>query len=75
MDNTFFCSLLVTREQGACRWRMPVLMRSVLQYTKAMRLFQDEPRWTPLNRGEETDQNKYRQEYLKTRSSVAAPSA
>ncbi|KAL0262217.1 1,2-dihydroxy-3-keto-5-methylthiopentene dioxygenase [Diplodia seriata] len=38
-------------------------------YTKAMRLFQDEPKWTPLNRGEETEQNKFRQDYLKSRSS------
>lgn len=37
------------------------------QYTKAMRLFKEDPKWTPLNRGEETDKNQYRQEYLKTR--------
>ncbi|CBY01178.1 hypothetical protein LEMA_P023080.1 [Plenodomus lingam JN3] len=34
-------------------------------YTKAMRLFKDEPKWTPLNRGNETDENPYRKEYLK----------
>ncbi|KAF2086846.1 1,2-dihydroxy-3-keto-5-methylthiopentene dioxygenase [Saccharata proteae CBS 121410] len=39
-------------------------------YTKAMRLFQDEPKWTPLQRGEETEVNKYRQEYLKSRDGV-----
>ncbi|KAI4723928.1 1,2-dihydroxy-3-keto-5-methylthiopentene dioxygenase [Aureobasidium sp. EXF-10728] len=38
-----------------------------LQYTKAMRLFKDEPKWTPLQRGAETDENNYRKEYLKSR--------
>ncbi|KAH3904151.1 1,2-dihydroxy-3-keto-5-methylthiopentene dioxygenase [Parastagonospora nodorum] len=41
-------------------------------YTKAMRLFKDEPKWTPLNRGEETDENQFRQEYLKLRQGLAA---
>lgn len=36
----------------------------LLQYTKAMRLFKEDPKWTPLQRGEETDQNQYRKEYL-----------
>jgi 1,2-dihydroxy-3-keto-5-methylthiopentene dioxygenase len=39
------------------------------KYTKAMRLFKDDPKWTPLTRGEETDSNEFRQEYLKTRES------
>ncbi|KAM3417851.1 Acireductone dioxygenase [Cercospora zeina] len=40
-------------------------------YTKAMRLFKEDPKWTPLNRGEETDANGFRKEYLKTRETLA----
>jgi len=36
-------------------------------YIKAMRLFKDEPKWTPLNRGEETDMNLHRKNYLESR--------
>jgi len=36
-------------------------------YTKAMRLFKDQPKWTPLNRGNETDQNPFRKDYLRDR--------
>lgn len=32
---------------------------------KAMRLFKDEPKWTPYNRSKETDINPYRLNYLK----------
>ncbi|KAJ5778936.1 Acireductone dioxygenase ARD family [Penicillium paradoxum] len=35
-------------------------------YVKAMRLFQDEPKWTPLNRGAEVDVNPHRKTYLET---------
>ncbi|GAA99214.1 uncharacterized protein L969DRAFT_102588 [Mixia osmundae IAM 14324] len=31
---------------------------------KAMRLFRDEPKWTPHNRDSSTDQNPYRKQYL-----------
>jgi len=31
-----------------------------------MRLFKEDPKWTPLNRGENTDDNSFRKEYLKT---------
>ncbi|KAK4501485.1 hypothetical protein PRZ48_007294 [Zasmidium cellare] len=41
-------------------------------YTKAMRLFKEDPKWTPLNRGDETDANPYRKDYLKHRESLAA---
>jgi len=33
-------------------------------YIKAMRLFKDEPKWTPLKRGPELDENKYRKAYV-----------
>ncbi|KAK4938991.1 1,2-dihydroxy-3-keto-5-methylthiopentene dioxygenase [Elasticomyces elasticus] len=36
-------------------------------YIKAMRLFKDEPKWTPLNRGNETDINEHRKTYLQSR--------
>jgi 1,2-dihydroxy-3-keto-5-methylthiopentene dioxygenase len=39
-------------------------MLMVRQYTKAMRLFKEDPKWTPLQRGEETDKNEFRKEYL-----------
>ena len=32
-----------------------------------MRLFKDQPKWTPLQRGTETDTNQYRKEYLEMR--------
>ncbi|KAF9505960.1 hypothetical protein BS47DRAFT_480163 [Hydnum rufescens UP504] len=33
---------------------------------KALRLFQDEPKWIPYNRSPETDRNPFRQEYAKS---------
>lgn len=41
-------------------------------YIKAVRLFKDEPKWTPLNRGEDTDINEHRKAYLEHRESLAA---
>jgi 1,2-dihydroxy-3-keto-5-methylthiopentene dioxygenase len=49
------------------------MLTSAIQYTKAMRLFKEDPKWTPLQRGEETDSNPYRKDYLQT--TTAATSA
>lgn len=38
-----------------------------LQYIKAMRLFKDNPKWTPLNRDPELDHNGFRVSYVKMR--------
>ncbi|CEQ42711.1 SPOSA6832_04549, partial [Sporobolomyces salmonicolor] len=35
-------------------------------YIKAMRLFQDEPKWVPHDRSEATETNPYRRQYLET---------
>ena len=42
-------------------------------YTKAMRLFKDEPKWTPLNRGEDTEGNEFRKGYVSTRDGQEVP--
>ncbi|TPX31130.1 acireductone dioxygenase [Synchytrium microbalum] len=34
-------------------------------YLQAMRLFKEDPKWTPLNRSAEIDQNKFRKEYVR----------
>ncbi|KAI9793616.1 MAG: 1,2-dihydroxy-3-keto-5-methylthiopentene dioxygenase [Piccolia ochrophora] len=39
-------------------------------YIKAMRLFKEEPKWTPLNRGPELNLNPHRQDYLENRGGV-----
>ncbi|KAH0543363.1 1,2-dihydroxy-3-keto-5-methylthiopentene dioxygenase [Glutinoglossum americanum] len=35
-------------------------------YIKAMRLFKEEPKWTPLNRAQELDENPHRKRYVKS---------
>lgn len=44
-------------------------------YIKAMRLFKEDPKWTPLNRGAETDENTYRKSYLQARDGGNAETA
>ena len=34
------------------------------QFIQAMRLFKDEPKWTPLNRSGDLDKNEHRKEYV-----------
>lgn len=44
-----------------------IRLTDCVQYTKAMRLFKEDPKWTPLKRDDEsTDSNPFRQEYLKS---------
>ena len=43
-----------------------------MQHIQAMRLFKEEPKWTPLNRGPEVDANPIRKEYLQTWTAIAS---
>ena len=38
-----------------------------IQYIKAMRLFKDQPKWTPLNRDESLEENEIRKSYVQQR--------
>lgn len=37
--------------------------RVLVQFIQAMRLFKDEPKWTPLNRSKDLDTNTHRVNY------------
>ncbi|KAI9741953.1 MAG: 1,2-dihydroxy-3-keto-5-methylthiopentene dioxygenase [Cirrosporium novae-zelandiae] len=41
-------------------------------YIKALRLFQDEPKWTALNRAPELDENPHRKNYIQNREHLAS---
>ncbi|EDN90901.1 hypothetical protein SS1G_00301 [Sclerotinia sclerotiorum 1980 UF-70] len=53
-------------------WVRIRLEKDDLIYIQAMRLFKEEPKWTPLNRGPEVDANPYRKEYLQTVPAIAS---
>ena len=45
---------------------------TAIQYINATRLFQTQPKWAALNRGEETDANDYRKNYKRAISNGSA---
>lgn len=47
-----------------CGSHMSLLTSGSKKYIKAMRLFKDEPKWTPLNRAPELEKNPARKEYI-----------
>ena len=50
-----------------CNLYETIGLTDCVQYTKAMRLFKEDPKWTPLKRDDAaTDSNPFRQEYLKS---------
>jgi len=67
LPETHSWSLNGFRENGVVGLTLTIRV----QYTKAMRLFKEDPKWTPLKRGEETDSNPYRKDYLQTTTSSA----
>ena len=46
-----------------------------MQYVKAMRLFQEEPKWTPLNRSGDVDVNPHRKTYVDSLGSAPVAAA
>ncbi|KAI9832509.1 MAG: 1,2-dihydroxy-3-keto-5-methylthiopentene dioxygenase [Sarea resinae] len=42
-------------------------------YIHAMRLFQEDPKWTPLNRGPDVDENPFRKNYVQTTGTPSVP--
>lgn len=44
--------------------RVELALTATSQYIQAMRLFKDEPKWTPLNRSGDLETNPHRKEYV-----------
>ena len=82
LDGTGYFDVRDDRKEGEGRWiRIEVVKGDLLvlpegvyhrfttgegDYIKAMRLFKEEPKWTPLNRSVDLDGNVHRVGYLKT---------
>lgn len=59
-DETNVSGLLL----GDTRFLSPTWLMGQMQFVHAMRLFKEEPKWTPLNRSGDLDENPHRKGYV-----------